>query len=183
MNPRIFAAAPLLVSCAALLLSACASNQATAPSARAQLAASSGSTVSGSVTFSETPMGLHIEAQVAGLSAGQHGFHIHEVGDCSAADATSAKGHYNPHGKLHGDRGGEHHVGDMPNLMADAAGNARLSVDLADMSLHGEAGNVTGRAVVIHADPDDYRSQPAGNSGKRIACGVIRTNWSLDVSA
>lgn len=165
----------LAIASSALLLGACASNPSSLPTARADLVASSGSTVSGSVTFSESKQGVRIEARVAGLQPGEHGFHVHEVGDCSAPDATSAKGHYNPHGKAHGGHAAsDHHVGDMPNLVADASGKAEYSAVLSDMRLQGETGNISGRAVVIHADPDDYKSQPAGNSGKRIACGVIK---------
>lgn len=166
----------LTIASSALLLGACASNPSTVPTARADLVASSGSMVSGSVTFSEGKQGVRIEARVTGLQPGEHGFHVHEVGDCSAPDATSAKGHYNPQSKAHGGLASEHHVGDMPNLLADASGKAEYSAILSDMRLQGETGNISGRAVVIHADPDDYKSQPAGNSGKRIACGVIKAN-------
>lgn len=143
------------------------------PSASASLAAKSGSTVSGNVVFSEAAGKLRIEATVAGLTPGEHGFHVHEAGDCSAPDATSAKGHFNPAGKMHGHYGSaDHHGGDMPNLVANAQGEARYSAEVSGLSLDGPNG-VLGRSVVIHADPDDYKSQPAGNSGKRIACGVI----------
>jgi Cu-Zn family superoxide dismutase len=110
-----------------------------------------------------------------GLTPGEHGFHVHEVGDCSAPDATSAKGHFNPAGKQHGHHDGmDRHAGDMPNLKADAQGNASFSGELTLLSLGSDANGIVGRAVVIHADPDDYRSQPAGNSGKRVACGTIK---------
>jgi Cu-Zn family superoxide dismutase len=100
---------------------------------------------------------------------------VHEAGDCSAPDASSAKGHFNPAGRSHGHHGGsERHAGDMPNLVADASGNATLSAELDMMSLTEGPAGILKRSVVIHADPDDYKSQPAGNSGKRIACGVIR---------
>jgi Cu-Zn family superoxide dismutase len=153
-------------------LGACATTM-TGPGASASLMASSGSTVSGSVSFTEIDGKMRIEAQVAGLTPGEHGFHVHEIGDCSAADASSAKGHFNPAGKTHGHHGSEeHHGGDMPNLIANAQGEARYSAEVKGLSLNGTTG-VLGRSVVIHADPDDYKSQPAGNSGKRIACGVI----------
>lgn len=161
---------------AAALLSACASTPPAPLHARADLSAASGSTASGVVLFTETSAGLQADIRVSGLTPGEHGFHVHEVGDCSAPDASSAKGHYNPLGKAHGRLTGEHHVGDMPNLPANSAGIANYSTVLPDMHLHGDAGNVLGRSVVIHADPDDYHSQPAGNSGKRIACGVIRAS-------
>jgi len=155
-----------------VLLSACASTP-RGPSAKAELVARSGSTVSGTVRFREVDGNLLVEAKVAGLTPGEHGFHVHEVGDCSAPDASSAKGHFNPGATTHGFYGnGEHHAGDLPNLLADARGEALYSAEVTGLDMSGESG-VSGRSVVIHADPDDYRSQPAGNSGNRIACGVI----------
>lgn len=154
------------------VLGACATSM-SGPSASASLAAKSGSTVSGTVVFSEAAGKLRVEATVAGLTPGEHGFHVHEAGDCSAPDATSAKGHFNPAGKSHGHHGSsERHGGDLPNLVANAQGEARYSTEVSGLSLNGPNG-VVGRSVVIHADPDDYKSQPAGNSGKRIACGAI----------
>lgn len=165
-------AALALSALSAVLLGACAT-PAAGPMASADLQARSGSAVSGKVTLTETNGRLRVEAQVAGLTPGEHGFHIHEVGDCSAPDASSAKGHFNPAGKAHGHHAGsERHGGDMPNLVASASGEARFSGEIDGLSLSGMTG-VVGRSVVIHADPDDYKSQPAGNSGKRIACGVI----------
>jgi len=155
------------------LVAACAGTGYGSPAATAKLEARSYSQVQGMVTF--TPIGdlVRVEATVSGLTPGQHGFHVHEVGDCSAPDGTSAKGHFNPTGKSHGHHAGtEHHTGDMPNLVADAAGNAHFTADLA-LSLSTGPQGILGRSVVIHADPDDYQSQPAGNSGKRVACGVI----------
>lgn len=164
--------ATLFATISAVLLGACASTP-MAPSASADLQARSGSTVAGKVVFTETPGGLQIDATVSGLTPGEHGFHVHEAGDCSAPDATSAKGHFNPLGKAHGHHASdEHHGGDMPNLVADAQGEARYRAVVKGLSLSGASG-VVKRSVVIHADPDDYKSQPAGNSGKRIGCGVI----------
>ena len=140
---------------------------------KATLEPRSGSQVSGKVSF--TPVGdkLLVEAHVTGLTPGEHGFHVHEAGDCSAPDASSAKGHFNPMSKAHGHHASdEHHGGDMPNLIANAQGEAKFTAELRGLSLSGPTG-VVGRSVVIHADPDDYKSQPAGNSGKRVACGVI----------
>lgn len=156
------------------LVSACAGSGGSSAKAESSLLARSGSHVSGSVHF--TPQGdkLLVEARVAGLTPGEHGFHIHEAGDCSAADASSAKGHFNPTAKAHGHHGGsERHAGDLPNLVADAAGNAVYRAEVSGLVLDGSPLGIIGRSLVIHADPDDYKSQPAGNSGKRIACGVI----------
>ncbi len=159
----------------AFLVAGCASTPVARYDAVAVLSAASGSHVSGSVSFRTIPGGVHLDAAVAGLPQGDHGFHVHEVGDCSAADAASAKGHFNPFAKSHGahDRG-EHHAGDIPNLTADASGKATLSVDLSGLSIGAGEADILGRSIVVHADADDYKSQPAGNSGKRIACGVIK---------
>jgi len=112
---------------------------------------------------------------VQGLKPGQeHGLHIHEKGDCSAPDAMSAGGHFNPQGKPHGQPGSaEHHAGDLPALKADKSGRAHVQVDVSGITLKPGPTSIIGRAVVVHADPDDYKTQPTGNSGARIACGVI----------
>jgi len=160
---------------AAGLLAACAGLEASGPKAEATLEPRSGSTVSGTVSFQTVGQKVRVEARVAGLTPGEHGFHVHEAGDCSAPDASSAKGHFNPAAKPHGYHGGaEHHAGDMPNLVADASGNAIVSGEVSMLSLGSDANSIVNRSVVIHADPDDYKSQPAGNSGKRVACGTIR---------
>ena len=160
---------------ATLLLGACASTPPAGPRAEARLEARSGSTVAGTVNFVQQGDKLRVEAKVMGLTPGEHGFHVHESGDCSAPDATSAKGHFNPAGKQHGHHSGmDRHAGDMPNLKADAQGHASYSGELALLSLGSDAQGILGRSVVIHADPDDYASQPAGNSGKRVACGTIK---------
>ncbi len=168
----------LLLSACALLLVACASNTSAPPADRiasATLEARSGSSATGVVTFTTRGDRLFVDARVSGLTPGEHGFHVHEMGDCSAADATSAKGHFNPASKPHGHHGGtERHAGDMPNLTADASGTANLAAELSQLTLGNDANSIAGRSVVIHADPDDFKSQPAGNSGKRVACGVIR---------
>jgi Cu-Zn family superoxide dismutase len=159
----------------AFLIAGCASTPAAKYEAVAALSPASGSQVSGSVSFRTISGGVHLDAVVAGLPQGDHGFHVHEVGDCSAADASSAKGHFNPFAKSHGAYDhGEHHAGDIPNLTADAGGKATLSVDLPGLAIGAGDASILGRAVVIHADADDYKTQPAGNSGKRIACGVIK---------
>ncbi|MBU1364741.1 MAG: superoxide dismutase family protein [Gammaproteobacteria bacterium] len=165
-----FATALSVVSLA--LLGACSTPNVGA-SARAELLARSGSAVAGTVSFSETDGRLRVVANVTGLTPGEHGFHVHEVGDCSAPDGTSAKGHFNPGGNAHGHfASGDHHGGDLPSLLANAQGVARYIAELRGLSLRGPTG-VIGRSVVIHADADDYTSQPAGNSGRRVACGVI----------
>lgn len=158
----------------ALSLAACAGSTGGQPGATADLQAKSGSQVAGQVRFIQQGSALFIEANVSGLTPGEHGFHIHESGDCSAPDATSAKGHFNPAGSAHGSHtNAVHHAGDMPNLVADASGKATYRQELHGVTLTEGPQGIVGRSVVIHADPDDYRSQPAGNSGKRVACGTI----------
>ena len=140
------------------------------------LASSSGSLVSGKVTLRAMGDGVHLTGTVGGFAANsQHGIHVHEKGDCSAVDASSAGGHFNPAATVHGRAGsGAHHAGDMDNLLADGDGVARVDIHLQDVTLGGGAANdIAGRALVVHLAPDDYRSQPAGNSGARVACGVI----------
>ncbi len=147
----------------------------TIPGAVAHIAGASGSLVSGTLALAPLHGGVRITGDIGGLSPGSHGFHIHEAGDCSAADATSAGGHFNPTGSGHGRAGtATHHAGDIDNILADASGVAHVDVQLRGVSLGGSANtDIVGRALVVHAAPDDYRSQPAGNSGARIGCGVI----------
>ena len=141
----------------------------------ATLAPSAGNSVAGNVVFVQEGRKLFVIAEVTGLKPGAHGFHVHEKGDCSAPDFSSAGGHFNPGSQPHGDpTAGAHHAGDMPVLVADASGKATARAELRTMSIDGSANDIVGKAVVVHADPDDFRTQPAGNSGARIACGVIK---------
>ena len=149
----------------------------TAKQATANLASASGSLVSGRLTLVPMGNGVHITGEIGGLQANSsHGFHIHEKGDCSAVDASSAGGHFNPAAQPHGRAGGgAHHAGDMDNLQANAEGVVHVDVRLRGVTLGGGAANdIAGRALVVHANADDYHSQPAGNAGARVACGVIR---------
>ena len=142
----------------------------------AELRPTRGHSATGTVTFVQVGDRVHVHAVVSGLAPGrEHAFHIHEVGDCSAPDAASAKGDFNPFGKPHAHYSTpERHAGDMPALQADAQGRADLDVSLDIITLADGPANILGRSVVVHARPDDYRTQPDGNSGPRIACGVIR---------
>ena len=159
---------------AVLLLAGCASMTPPAPRASATLAATAGSKATGTVAFTPNGDRVRVLAKVTGLAPGAHGFHIHENGDCSAPDGMSAGGHFNPTGKAHGNpAAGEHHGGDMPMLEADASGNATLDVTLDTVTLGTDANSVVGRAVIVHKDADDFKTQPTGNSGARVACGVI----------
>lgn len=149
----------------------------TAQQAVAVLASASGSRVSGRLEIAPMGDGVHIAGEVGGLRPlGRFGFHVHERGDCSAVDASSAGGHFNPAAAAHGRAGhGAHHAGDMDNIEADAEGVARVNVHLRGVTLGGGAANdIAGRAVIVHADPDDYQSQPTGNAGARLACGLVR---------
>lgn len=156
------------------VLSACAGSGAYGPSAEAVLKPTAGNNVAGTVSFRSEGSAVVVTARVSGLTPGAHGFHIHEKGDCSAPDATSAGGHFNPSGKAHGHpEHGDHHAGDMPQLVADASGNASLTATLATVSIGAGAADIVGRGVIVHAAPDDFKTQPTGNSGARVACGVI----------
>lgn len=132
-----------------------------------------GNTVSGTITFAQTDKGVRVVVEVQGLTKGKHGFHIHEFGDCSAPDGTSAGGHFNPEGKTHGaPMDMSRHAGDMGNIEADDSGKAHLDYVDPMMSLNG-ANSIIGRSVILHKNEDDMKTQPTGNAGARIACGVI----------
>lgn len=147
---------------------------AAAQTAEAKLAPTKDSTAGGTIMFKQDGTKVHVTAHVTGLTPGQHGFHVHEKGDCSAPDGTSAGGHFNPAGAAHGHpQKGPHHAGDMPMLVADASGKADLSTELTGVSLGSDAASLVGKAVIVHAGADDYTTQPTGNSGARVACGVI----------
>ena len=145
--------------------------------ASAGMVPTKGNKVIGEVNFEQMGGKVRVTTQLIRLPANREfGFHIHEVGDCSSGDGMSAKGHFNPYGKPHGPQGGEHHAGDMPNLKSDAKGKAKLTADLDTVTLSPGPASIIGRAVIVHADPDDYKTQPTGNAGARIACGVIKAN-------
>ena len=171
------AALATLAGCASQPASDAAAHSAgTASSAHAALAPASGSLVSGTLAFVPMGDGVHVTGDIGGLAPNStHGFHIHETGDCSAADASSAGGHFNPSGEAHGRASApHHHFGDNDNLVADANGVAHVNAHFAGVVLGGGgADDIVGKAVIVHANPDDYASQPSGNAGARIACGVI----------
>lgn len=132
-----------------------------------------GNTVNGIVTFTVVNDGVRIVADLDGLKPGDHGFHVHRFGDCSAPDASSTDDHFNPTRTKHGcPNSPEHHVGDMGNITADQQGHAHYDQVNKDIKLEGR-NSVIGRAVVVHADKDDCVSQPTGNAGAKIGCGVI----------
>lgn len=146
------------------------------PTASVHLAPTRGHKVSGLLSLSQSSTGVHITGAIQDLPPeAEFGFHVHEKGDCSAPDASSAGAHFNPDQQPHGDPGGDsHHAGDMLNLRSDAQGMAQVDTLVHGVSLHsGGATDLIGKAIVVHENPDDYASQPSGNSGARIACGVI----------
>ena len=129
---------------------------------------------SGRVEFESSGGGVAVRATLSGLPpSAELGFHVHEKGDCSSPDGNSAGGHFNPTQQPHGPQDGPHHAGDMPMLKSDAQGKAEARFTLAGVSLGSGAADLVGRAVIVHAQPDDYKTQPTGNAGARIACGVI----------
>ncbi len=132
-----------------------------------------GNNVTGTVTFMSTDKGVKIIADLKGLEKGKHGFHIHEYGDCTLPDGTSAGGHFNPKGEKHGgSMDMERHMGDMGNIEADKDGKAHLEYIDNTISLSGKY-SIIGHSIIIHKDEDDLKTQPTGNAGARVACGVI----------
>lgn len=132
-----------------------------------------GSQVTGTVVFTAMGEGVRIDAAVEGLEPGKHGFHIHQFGDCTAPDGTSAGGHYNPDGHPHaGPTKTPRHMGDLGNLEADAMGRAQYERRDDYVVLNGKNA-ILGRAVIVHAGEDDLSTQPTGAAGGRLACGVI----------
>lgn len=144
--------------------------------AAVKLSPTQGSTANGALKITAAGTGVKISGMVQGLTPdGQFGFHFHEKGDCSAPDATSAGAHFNPNTQDHGNPQAQpHHAGDMLNVKSDAQGVAEVDIDNADVSLQtGAPNDILGKALIVHAKPDDYATQPSGNSGDRIACGVV----------
>jgi len=131
------------------------------------------SKVKGTITFTKQNDGIKIIADIEGLTPGKHGMHIHEFGDCNAPDATSAGGHFNPASKPHSAfENKERHAGDLENINADANGKAHLELFDRTMKFDGDK-SILGRAVIVHEKEDDLKTQPTGNAGGTVACGVI----------
>lgn len=140
----------------------------------AKLAPASGSKVTGTIEFKEVEGGLEVTANVEGLTPGDHGWHVHEKGDCSAPDAKSAGGHFNPSGHKHGaPDGAERHEGDFGNLTAGKDGKATKTFVMKGITLDEGASSVVGKGFIVHEKKDDFTTQPTGNAGGRVACGVI----------
>lgn len=146
------------------------------PSATANLQPTKGNKTAGTIKFTQSGDKVRVAGEVTGLRPNQeHGFHIHEAGDCSSGDGMSTKGHYNPQGKPHGNPGsGNRHAGDMLALKADANGKAKVDATLDIITVSPGPTSVVGKGLIVHAQPDDYKTQPTGNAGARIACAVIQ---------
>jgi Cu-Zn family superoxide dismutase len=145
--------------------------------AEAAIASQSGSTVTGTATFVEENGTVTLTVKLAGATPGEHAVHIHMMGDCSM-DGMAAMGHWNPDMKMHGKWGvGEFHLGDIGNVTVGADGTAMLTMSTNLWTVGDGSGmnDVVGRAFMVHADPDDFVTQPTGNAGARIGCGVIMT--------
>ena len=144
--------------------------------AETKLESRSGSTVTGKVTFTQHDGKVSMKVVVNGLTPGNHAIHLHEKGDCSAPDATSAGGHWNPSAEDHGKWAhAPFHHGDIGNLVADAKGKAELKMESELWTLgDGKPSDVVGHSVIVHAKEDDFTTQPTGNAGGRVACGVIQ---------
>ena len=164
------------VAAISVLLAACQTTPPEPVLATAGLNPTKGNKTRGEATFEQVGDKVNVIIFVEGLVPGrEHGLHIHEKGDCSSGDGMSAGGHFNPHGKPHGHpASGERHAGDLPALVANKQGRANIRVGMDIITLHPGPANIIGRAVIVHADPDDYATQPTGNAGARLACGVIQ---------
>ena len=157
----------VLILLTLVLVGATARAQMAQTSAVAVLTPTEGNDLQGTVTFTQTPGGVRVQANLTGLTGTEHGFHVHQYGDCSASNGTSAGGHFNPHGADHaGPFAASRHVGDL--------GNSEATYDRVDthLAFEGES-SIIGRAVIVHGGTDDLSSQPSGAAGPRIACGVI----------
>jgi superoxide dismutase, Cu-Zn family len=165
-----------IAAIAAAGLASCQSVPEEAPRATASLQATKGNKTFGEATFEQTGSNkVRVVVFAQGLKPdAEHGFHIHEAGDCSSGDGMSAKGHFNPLGKPHGRPGPQSHAGDLPALKAAKNGRAKLDVEIEGITVVAGPTSIVGRGLIIHADPDDYTTQPTGNAGARLACGVIR---------
>ncbi|MEO8848075.1 MAG: superoxide dismutase family protein [Casimicrobiaceae bacterium] len=166
---------------AAVLIVGCASSPPPKTAAKprsaeafALLVPTPGNGANGMVRFTQEGDRLLVMADVHNLAPGSvHGFHLHATGDCSGPDASGAGGHFNPDGAPHGPQGSVHHAGDMPSLKADDNGVARATLVLRGLTVSAGPHSIVGKALIVHRDADDYTTQPAGNSGARIACGVV----------
>ncbi len=142
--------------------------------ASATLAPTAKSKVTGTIAFKEVDGGVEVTATVENLKPGDHAYHVHEKGDCTAPDASSAGGHFNPGGHPHGAPDAEHrHEGDFGNLTAGKDGKATKTFVMKGISLDDSPTSIVGKGFIVHEKADDFKTQPTGNAGGRVACGVI----------
>ncbi len=174
MAPLSAAALTLAALAALAALAGCATMSA-GPSAVASLAPTAGNSAAGTVRFAQSGGKVMVSGEVRGLKPNaEHGFHVHEKGDCSSGDGMSTGGHFNPSGAPHGSHGmGTHHAGDLPVLKANASGVATFSYESNTISVGSGVADIVGKGLIVHRDPDDYKTQPTGNAGPRLACAVI----------
>ena len=168
----------LLFPLLALAFAAGCSIRPAPPTATATLEAKSGSNVTGAVRFTEMMAdgvpAVQVSINAQNVPPGVHGFHVHETGDCSAADATSAGGHFNPESHKHGGPGeATRHAGDFGNVLAGDDGRVDATYLMRGVTIGAGPHSIAGKAIVLHAAPDDLVTDPTGNAGARIACGVI----------
>ena len=163
---------------ALVFISACAAPSMSGPNAVARLQSTTGNTAAGSINFEQRGGTVSVRGEIRGLKPNaEHGFHVHEKGDCSSGDGESAGGHFNPDRKPHGAPDSmAHHAGDFPALKTDAAGVARVNFESTAISLGSGMADVIGKGLIVHANPDDYKTQPTGDAGARLACAVIARN-------
>jgi superoxide dismutase, Cu-Zn family len=160
---------------AIFLAMGCAAPPPQGPGAVANLNPTAGNNTSGTVRFAQSGGQVLVSGEVRGLKPGGiHGFHVHEKGDCSSFDGNSAGGHFNPDGRPHGQHGhAPHHAGDLPSLQADANGAASFRFETNTITVGSGVTDVVGKGLIVHRNPDDYVTQPTGNSGPRLACAAI----------
>ena len=166
----------LIVACGVVFFSGCAMMEEKDPTATATLEPRSGSNVRGTITFTQVGDVVRVTGEVTGHSKGPKGFHIHAMGDCSAHDAMSAGGHFNPTNSKHG---GPYdpvkHAGDLGNIVFNDAGEGKVNFTVGDISVSRDRPDgIIGRALMVHAQGDDLKTDPTGNAGGRVACGVIK---------
>jgi Cu-Zn family superoxide dismutase len=149
-------------------------DESTSAKAVAELAPTQGQQAKGTVTIERKTSGVEVAVQLEGLKPGMHGFHVHEKGDCSAPDAKSAGEHFNPTGQPHAARdAAARHLGDLGNVEADASGKVQIKLVDTKLRLEGPE-SIVGKALIVHEKADDYTTQPSGNAGARLACGVVK---------
>jgi superoxide dismutase, Cu-Zn family len=157
-----------------LVLAGCASHKKAGPMAMATLAPTANQTAKGTVHFTERGDGsVEVDVDLTNVPPGTHGFHVHDKGDCGD-NGNAAGGHFNPTAAQHGaPTATSHHAGDFGNVTADASGNVKTKFNTRAITVSPSSSSAVGHAVVLHGNADDLTSQPAGNAGPRIACGVV----------